>query len=266
MDKPASKLARILDRLEASYGKLSVPWPTDPYEMILWTNCGYPASEAKCNRGFAALKKEIGPQPEQILKASKARLTKVLRESTIIPQLGAERLKKIARMVEQDYGGDLELATSGPLPEARKVLKKFPVIGDPGADKILLFAKIAPLLAVPSNCIEVPLRMGFGKEDKNYAKSYRAAQQALSAELPETFTARQNAYLLLKRHGQEICKRSKPLCERCPVTEDCAYFEMLKTGPYPQSPRFRKKVNEIEGNEMTDYRGVRRARCVLARL
>lgn len=244
MDTLPDKLVRILDRLEAAYEKLSPPWPSDPYEMILWTNCGYPASDAKCNRGFAALEKEIGVRPEQILKAPKARLAKVLRGSTMIPHLGAERLKEIARMVQQDYGGDLRTAIRQPLPVARKILKKFPVIGDPGADKILLFAKIVPLPAVPSNCLEVPLRMGFGEEDKNYAKSYRSIQQALSTDLPETFAARQRAYMLLKRHGQEICRRSKPLCDRCPVTEDCAYFLRLKAAAAPfvaQVPREKRK-------------------------
>jgi endonuclease-3 related protein len=230
MDISTGKLARILDRLEKLYGEVSPPWPSDPYEMILWTNCGYPASDAKCDRGFTVLKKEIGLRPEQILKASKAKLARVLRDSTMIPQLGTERLKEIARMVQEDYDGDLRTAIRGSLPVARRILKKFPVIGDPCADKILLFAKIAPLPAVPSNCLEVPLRMGFGEEDKNYAKSYRSIQQALAAELPETFAARQRAYLLLKHHAKEICKRSKPLCDRCPVTQDCSYFLRLKAG------------------------------------
>lgn len=241
MDKPAGKLARILNRLEELYGRLNAPWPSDPYEMIVWTNCGYPASEAKCTRGFAALKEEIGLNPEQILKAPKDKLARILRDSTMIPQLGAERLKEIARMVRKDYGGDLRAAIRGPLLEARKILKRFPVIGDPGADKILLFSKTAPLLAVPSNCIEVPLRLGFGEEDKTYAKSYRSIQQALAADLPETFAARQRAYLLLKRHGQEICKRSKPLCERCPLTADCTYFQKQKAGSAPAIEPVRKE-------------------------
>lgn len=248
MNKPAGKLARILDRLEASYGRLRAPWPSDPYEMILWTNCGYPASEAKCTRGFAALKQEIGLKPEQILKAPRAKLARVLHNSTMIPQLGAERLKQIARMVRKDYGGDLRAAILGPLPAARKILKKFPVIGDPGADKILLFAGTAPLLAVPSNCLEVPLRLGFGEEDRNYAKSYRSIQQALAADLPETFVARQRAYLLLRRHGQEICKRSKPLCDRCPVTEDCAYFQRFKTGSLPAIAPIQKEKRKDKRN------------------
>ena len=61
-----------------------------------------------------------------------------------------------------------------PLPEAQKALKKFPTIGDPSADKILLFTKTAPVAAIPSNCVHVLPRLGFGEEKKNYAASYRS--------------------------------------------------------------------------------------------
>jgi endonuclease III len=43
--------------------------------------------------------------------------------------------------------------------------------------------------------------------------------------LPRTFEARKRAYLLLKKHGQEICKRSKPKCESCPLAAHCAYLQ-----------------------------------------
>jgi endonuclease-3 len=107
---------------------------------------------------------------------------------------------------------------------AKKALKEFPVIGEPGADKILLFAGLAPVAAVPSACPAVPQRILFGEEDKNYGAGYRAAQESMTAELPESFEARQRAYLLLKRHGAEICKRTKPKCVICPVGGMCAYF------------------------------------------
>jgi endonuclease-3 len=107
---------------------------------------------------------------------------------------------------------------------AKKALKEFPVIGDPGADKILLFAELAPIAAVPSACVAVPQRVLFGDEDKNYAAGYRAAQEAMAVELPKAFDARQRAYLLLKRHGAEICKRTKPKCGICPVSGMCTYF------------------------------------------
>ena len=69
------------------------------------------------------------------------------------------------------------------------------------------------------------MRLFVGEPGKNYAADYRAARDILDTGLPETFEARQRAYLLLKKHGQEICKRSKPKCEICPLTAHCAYLQ-----------------------------------------
>ncbi len=220
-----SKLAKLLDRLENFYGTPKQAGPADAYAMILYTNCGYPASDEACTKGFAALKKEIGVRPDAILTAPPAKLTALMRLGGILPELRATRLKEIAALVKHKFGGDLRAVLKRPLPEAKKALKKFPTIGDPGAEKILLFTKTAPVAAVPSNCLHVPLRLGFGQEKKNYAASYRSAQEAIRAELPEECGALLRAYLLLKRHGQELCKRSRPLCQRCPLSSDCAYFQ-----------------------------------------
>src|SRR5204862_7483097 len=81
------------------------------------------------------------------------------------------------------------------LPEAKKVLKQFPTIGNPSADKILLFTKTAPVAAIPSNCVHVLPRLGFGEEKKNYAASYRSVQEATRAQLPERVGALLRAYL-----------------------------------------------------------------------
>jgi endonuclease III len=32
------------------------------------------------------------------------------------------------------------------------------------------------------------------------------------------------AHLLLKKHGQEICLRSEPICHVCPVSGECPAF------------------------------------------
>ena len=51
------------------------------------------------------------------------------------------------------------------------------------------------------------------------------AREILDSGLLRTLEARQRAYLLLKKHGQETCKRTKPKCEVCPLTEHCAYLQ-----------------------------------------
>ena len=89
---------------------------------------------------------------------------------------------------------------------------------------MLLFAGIKPIAAVPSNCTQVLPRIIHGHENENYVASYREAQQLLSIQLAETFDSRTRAYLLLKRHGQDLCKRAKPKCGTCPVSSQCAFF------------------------------------------
>jgi endonuclease III len=231
-----SKLARILDRLEKFYGKPAPPrailrsltGKADPYEMILYANSGYPATDEACTRGFEALKKQVGLRPDQILKASDAQLLEIARGCGMLPEVRVQRWREIAARVQHEFGGDLRIALKLPLKEARKALKLFPTIGDPGADKILLFTRTAPIPAVPSNCVEVTVRMMLGEPLKNYARNYRAAQDSFRAELPQDCNALLRAYLLVKQHGKEICKRTRPLCEQCPVSSDCAYFNGRK--------------------------------------
>jgi endonuclease III len=216
-------VAKNLERLEAFYGKQEPCWPTDPYLFIVWWHCGYPASDAACTRGWKALGESIGVHPSQILAASYPELERALTPGGMVPALRARRLKQVAARVQDEFGGDLGRALVGPLPEVRRALKKFPGIADPGADRILLFGGIAPVAAVPSNCPHVLVRIQHGRERENYGVTYRRAQQAIADEVAENVPARTRAYLLLKRHGQQLCKAGKPECEACPVQTSCAY-------------------------------------------
>jgi len=219
-----AKLAQVLNRLEAHYGSQTADWPTEPYDFLVWWHCGYPQSDERCAKGWAALKAQVGTAPCALLAAKPAALATALKQGGMVPELRAERLKEIAMRVQDEFAGDLRAALVGTVAQAKKVLKRLPGISDPGADRILLFGGIAPVVAVPSNNPAPAIRLLRGREHESYSANYREAQQIIEAEVPATFAARTRAYLLLKRHGQEICKRSKPLCSECPVRESCAYF------------------------------------------
>jgi hypothetical protein len=60
------RLPKLLATLERLYGPPGPPHPTDPYEMILHNNCGYPATDASCTKGLDALKSEIGLRPDRL--------------------------------------------------------------------------------------------------------------------------------------------------------------------------------------------------------
>ena len=217
-------LTQLLDALAAFHGEQTAPWPTDPYLFLVWWHCGYPASEARCAKGWEALTSQVGVDAESILKESPARLASALKPGGMVPELRAMRLKEIAERVLKQYGGDLREGLRGlSVTQVRGALKQFPNIADPGADRILLFAGISPVAAVPSNCPYVLVRIQAGQERENYGRTYREAQQLIEAGLPPNFDSRTRGYLLLKCHGQQLCKSSKPKCDICPVATNCAF-------------------------------------------
>ena len=74
------------------------------------------------------------------------------------------------------------------LPYARtmKALKLFPCIGDPGAEKILLFRGVVAGLPLESNGLRVLMRIGHGRAHlKNYGAMYRGVQEAIAPELDD---------------------------------------------------------------------------------
>jgi len=217
-------LPKVLDCLEAYYGKQAPRWPTDPYEFLVWWHCGYPQSDDRCAKGWSALTSQMSISPQSILAAKPAQLASALKQGGMVPDLRALRLKEIAMRVQDQLGGDLTGALGGSLSEARKLLKQFPNISDPGADRILLFAAIASVAAVPSNNVSVIVRLRYGRERENYQVNYRQSQQVIEQEIPAEVKARQRAYLLLKQHGQQLCKRTNPKCDQCPLHTNCAYF------------------------------------------
>jgi endonuclease-3 len=112
-----------------------------------------------------------------------------------------------------------------PIAFAKKDLRKFPAIGEPSAEKILLFNHRHPFLALESNGLRALLRLGFGEEKKSYSTTYRLVQKAAGEGLDKDYSWLIQAHLLLRRHGQELCRRSEPMCDKCPLAENCEYYQ-----------------------------------------
>ena len=224
---PARRMASLtsqLNQLEKRHGRQRPTWPTGPYEFLLWWHSGYPASDARCSRGWAALNDFTSLEPKRLVACKVLALTRVLKAGGLIPDLRAQRIKAIAQRVLDEFDGDLSATLARLRPEqVRKALKGFPGMGDPGAERIMLFAGIAPIAAIPSNATQVAVRLQCGGSLGGYAKDYRQGADLVESATPATLAARQRAYLLLKVHGETLCTRSKPACADCPVAAGCAY-------------------------------------------
>jgi endonuclease-3 len=142
---------QIINKLEAHYGASKPPSITDLFHLLLYENIAYLADDTKRDTAFAALKKEVGLKPTDILSASTERLVTITKLGGIHAELRAARLKEVAHIVLNEFQGDLESVLRLPLPKAIKALRQFPSIGEPGAEKVLLFTGTYPVLALESN-------------------------------------------------------------------------------------------------------------------
>jgi endonuclease III len=219
----------LVANLEAHYGKPRPPKTTEPLGLIIHEAVAYLTTDEKRDAAFDALRAQVGLKPTQILAAPMAQLVSITSLGGIHAELRAARLKEIAQIVLNDFAGDLNNALKLPLPQARKALQKFPSIGAPGAEKILLFTNTQPTLALESNGLRVLLRLGFGEERKNYAASYGSVQEALKDQIGNDCDFLIRAHQLLRRHGKELCRTSNPACEACPLSLSCHYYLSQET-------------------------------------
>jgi endonuclease III len=216
--KPAGiTFSKLVDKLQQHYGPPTPP-STDPLELIIWENIAYLASDRRRAEAFATLKRSIGTRPEQILAAKHSTLA-AIGKAGILPDVSAEKLLAIAKIAYEEFDSDLRAVLRKPLLQAKKALKRFPSIGDPGAEKILLLTRSYPVMALDSNGLRVLCRVGFAEEQKNYSATYRLVQDAILEQLPRDCDSLIRAHQLLRQHGQEMCKRSKPRCTECPVRD-----------------------------------------------
>jgi endonuclease III len=221
---PKCTLSGIIARLRAHYGDPQPPPSTNPFELILLENVAYLVSDDRRIQAFEVLRSTVGTRPHEILAASNDALLSVAKLGGMQPERRAARLRELALIAMNEFDGDLIEALRLPLRQAQQALQKFPSVGEPGAEKILLFTRSYPVLALDSNGLRVLLRLGWGAEKKNYSASYRSVQQAISGELTDDYDWLISAHSLLRNHGKELCKTSGPKCDECPVRKSCAYF------------------------------------------
>jgi len=214
-------LGAAIETLATHYGKVTGPPTSDPFELVLWENVAYLAPPAKRREAFELLRSRIGTSPTALLRAARPALEQVTSRG-ILKSTFAVKLRECARIASSEFDGDLAAVVKRPLDEAKRALRSFPGIGEPGAEKILLFSGRHALLAPDSNALRVLVRLGLVSEGSSYARTYAAARTA-AEDLPPDVGIVQEAHLLLQHHGQTLCKRSAPLCAACPLEDRCAY-------------------------------------------
>ncbi len=225
---PSTRLARLIDTLTRACGEPGLPKASGPFELILLENVAYLVDDDRRARSFEALRAGVGLDPRSILDAPDDALLAATSLGGMHPGLRMEKLRAAARIVLEDHDGDLRPVLGLPPARAVRALAKFPGIGTPGAEKILMFCGAHPILALESNGLRALLRIGYGEEKKSYAATYRSVRDEAAGELPADTAALTRAHLLLKEHGRRVCRRTAPACESCPVSAGCDFLRIRR--------------------------------------
>lgn len=114
-----------------------------------------------------------------------------------------------------DFLGDL------PAEEGLRWLMALPGVGIKTASLVLLFCFQKAVLPVDTHVHRVSRRIGLigPKVDAT------AAHRQLLALLPHEPHILFNFHVSQLRHGQQVCVWGTPRCERCPLTDLCAWYE-----------------------------------------
>jgi endonuclease-3 len=200
-------LADRIRGLERQHGRPARPAVTRPFEMVLRENVAYLVDDRRRDATFRRL--------------TSARLARVIADGGMHPARRAGKLHAAAT-VAQTIGLDtLRRAVREDPGAARRLLKRFPGIGEPGAERVLLFNGAWTGLAPDSNALRVLVRLGYGRKAKDYARTYRSTAEAVAPELMDDPAWLVKAHQLLRIHGQEVCKNSAPRCEECSLARHC---------------------------------------------
>ena len=215
-----AEIAALVAALTHAHGE-PPPAAADPYAIVLHENAGYLIDDDRRDALYARIV-ALAPDPVALLRADHAALLEIAAFGGMRPEERVARWRAIAEITLDEADGDLLGALRRlPLARAKKLLARYPSIGASGVDRILLFSEIAATPSVDSNGLRVLERYGAVAAGQSYAHGYRAACDALRVAFGDDAAALRRAYLVLRRHGKTICRRTAPDCPHCPVRTTC---------------------------------------------
>jgi endonuclease-3 len=220
------KARRVLDRLTER-----IPRPETELEfgstfqllvaVILSAQC----TDKRVNLVTPALF-ETYPTPEAMAEAEAEDIFPFIR-SVSYPNNKAKALAKTARMLRDDYGGEV--------PREHKDLVKLAGVGRKTANVVVAVAFGEAAIAVDTHVFRVANRIGLVKDQPTPL----AVEKALHRVLPKETWA--DAHHLLILHGRYTCEARAPKCETCPLTDLCDYYARLEKLPDPVEGLDKKK-------------------------
>jgi endonuclease-3 len=218
------RAARIFDQLDVMHPNATTELNfRTPFELLVATILSAQCTDARVNAVTPVL---FGKYPDARAMAvpEPAELEPVIQPTGFF-RMKSKSLSGMARALVERHHGDV--------PASMDALVGLPGVGRKTANVVLGHALGVPGLPVDRHVLRVAGRIGLVHSDDP-----ERVEATLCALLPpERWTRASDALIL---HGRRICK-PKPLCDRCLLRSDCAYFLTLS----PAAPPARRRTKQV---------------------
>ena len=221
------KYGHIARELAALYGFPTWRPHHPPVDELVDCILSQSTSDTNRDRAFALLKANF-PTWEAVRDADTQQVIEAIRPAGLANQKGP-RIQEVLRTISQQKGSiTLDFLEPLPISEAKAWLTSLNGVGPKTAAIVLCFAFGKPAFPVDTHVHRVSQRLGL-IGPKVSADAAHIIMESIVP--PETYY---QAHLNIIEHGRKVCQARRPLCERCPLTTWCDYYQQTQSAAINQ--------------------------------
>ena len=229
------ELESIVDKLLIWFdaNKRSLPWRDNPQPYYVWiSEIMLQQTRVEAVKGYFKRFIEELPTVEALANAEEEKLLKLWEGLGYYNRV--RNLNKAAKMIMEEYDGII--------PEDYSMLMKLPGIGSYTAGAISSIAYNKQVPAVDGNVLRITKRLSADFSDISKPKVVKEVEEQIKRILPARPGDFNQALMDL---GATVClPNGRPLCEQCPIKEDCLGYKQDVCMLLPVKPS--KKPRRME--------------------
>lgn len=186
-------------------------WGRDPFHVLIATVL---SQRTKDENTFNASDNLFSKYPgiDDIASAPLEEIIELVRPAGF-PRVKGTAIKEIARKVRDEHGGEV--------PRDIDVLLTFPMVGRKTANCVLAYAFGDDAICVDVHVHRISNRLGLVD-----TRTPDETEMVLREVVPQDLWKSINRLMVV--FGQMICRPRCPLCDECPVSGWCDYFDSLE--------------------------------------
>lgn len=219
-ERRQARYAPVAKALGELYGVPQWRKDTPPVDELVSCVLSQNTTDANRDRAFDALRLRY-PTWQAVIDAPVDDLIETIKVAGLANQKGP-RIQEILRYIQAERGDfNIDFLGELPLEEAKAWLTALNGIGPKTAAIVLCFSFNRPAFPVDTHIHRVGQRIGFLPDGITADKAHPVMEAIVPAEDHYAF------HINLITHGRQICRARSPLCERCPITEHCDYYQRV---------------------------------------